>query len=671
MIEKITSFRETPMQQQQFLELATAETAKEIFWAEIQPAPVGEETVALENALNRVLSRDVHAALNVPYFDRSNFDGFAVRAADTFGAEETAPISLSIHDETLACGVVPHQEVKPGTATLIATGGVIPRGADAVMMVEHTQPAADGSIQILRSVVPGEGISFAGSDIGADEIVLRKGDRLSSRETGTLAALGVDPVWVWKRPRVAVISTGDELIAPGTPMAVGKVFDTNGVVIAHALAEIGCEAVPFGIVPDDEARLIDTLHQAMDCDFIILSGGTSKGAGDLNYRAVQRIGRPGILVHGVALKPGKPLCLASLQGTPTAILPGFPTSALFTFTHFIVPMLQTMAGQPQAETVTVSATVPQKINATRGRTDFHLVSLVKGREGLSAYSMGSGSGSITTFARADGFIEIPRQTEIVEAGSRIIVTLTGRSIQAADLIIIGSHCVGVDLLVGEVRKQGYAVKFIPVGSMGGIRAISRGECDLAGSHLMDEKTGIYNAHLLNDSLTLVKGYRRNQGIVFRKGDHRFNDIHQDLDGTLAKIVADPSLRMINRNRGSGTRVLLDQILGDHQPPGFLSEAKTHNAVAAAIAQSRADWGLAIRSVAENLDLGFHPYQDEEYDFVVLNDSADKPSVRCFLTTLRRPDIRQALDRVGLREINGPCHGIHSEKSRSLGMSSRA
>lgn len=634
------------MKQTQFLELATAEAAEKLFWQEIRPAPVGEEALPLDKALYRVLARDIVAELNVPFFDRSNFDGFAVKAADTFGAEETAPIHLMLNREVLSCGVTPSEEVKPGTATIIATGGVIPRGADAVVMVEHTMPD-EGGIKLLKSVVPGEGVSFAGSDIGADEIVLRRGDRLSSRETGTLAALGIENVWVWKRPRVGVISTGNELIRPGEAMQVGKVYDSNGVVICHALEEIGCEPVSFGIVPDDEAQLLEVLNQALQLDFIILSGGTSKGAGDLNYRAVQKIGHPGILVHGVALKPGKPLCLASLHGTPVAILPGFPTSALFTFTKFVAPVLQVMSGQPFADKESVRATVPFKINSVKGRTEFNLVSLVKGTSGYSLYPMGGGSGSITTFARADGFIEIPRETEIVEAGTEFEVWLLGNSIKAADLIIIGSHCVGVDFLIGELQRQGFLVKFIAVGSMGGIRAIKRGECDLAGTHLMDEKTGIYNTYLLNDDLLLVKGYRRNQGIVFRKNDERFAGIETDFPGTMSKLLADPAVRMINRNRGSGTRVLLDQILGDRQPPGFLSEAKAHNTVAAAVAQFRADWGMAIRSVADNLDLGFFPYQDEEYDFMIAKASITKPAVQALLNLLKSTATSQKLLDLGL------------------------
>lgn len=635
------------MKQKQFLNLTTAEDAEDIIWKRVQPKPVGEETVLLNDSLKRVLSQDVVSAVNVPFFDRSNFDGYAVKAENTFGAEETEPVSLKLNSEILACGVLPHQTVEDGTATVIATGGVIPRGANAVLMVENSLPAKAG-IDVIRSLVPGEGVSFAGSDIGLDEIILHAGEKLTSRKTGTLAAIGQNEVKVWKKPRVGILSTGDEIISPGHPMEIGKVFDSNGVMIAHALEELGCEPVRLGIIPDDEQKLESALLNAIELDFIILSGGTSKGAGDLNYQVVEKMGNPGIIIHGVALKPGKPLCVAIVNGTPLVILPGFPTSALFTFSRFIAPVLRVMAGEQPEDDRSLKATLPIKINSDKGRTEFNLVNVVRGKEGYSAYSVGKGSGSITSFCNADGFIEIPRQTEILQAGTEVTVQLSTGSGKPADLIVIGSHCVGMDFLMSLLQKEGFLTKFIPVGSMGGVRAAKRGECDIAGSHLMDEKTGVYNSYLLNEEQRLVKGYRRNQGILYRTDDNRFKNISVDFAQTMKSTLADDSMRMINRNRGSGTRVLLDQIVGSHRPAGYLNDAKSHNAVAATIAQNRADWGMAIRSVAENLDLGFYPYQDEEYDFVIPNDSLEKPAVKVFLEIIKYPSTIRALDRMGLK-----------------------
>ena len=640
------------MKQQQFLNLATAEEAEERFWEAVQPQPLGEELVMLEDAHGRILACDIVARHNVPYFDRSNFDGFALRAEDTFGAQETAPILLTLNPEILACGVVPQEDVAPGTATTISTGGVLPRGADGVVMIENTFPfknaePAENMIQVLKPIVPNAGVSLAGSDIGAGEVVLRIGELLGYRETGTLAALGEANVSVWRRPKVAVISTGDELIAPGEQMEMGKVYDSNSTVIAHAVEELGCEAVRFGIVPDDEAQLETVLRKALALDFVLLSGGTSKGEGDLNYRVFEKFRNPGVLVHGVSLKPGKPLCLAVLDGIPAAILPGFPTSSTFTFSKFIAPVLRKLAGLTPERSAHVQANVPLRLNSDKGRTEFNLVHLVRNEDGFSAYSTGKGSGSITGFARADGFMEIPRTTEMLEAGEDTTIHLLGESTRPSDLMIIGSHCVGLDFLLGEMQKRGVSCKFLAVGSMGGILAAQRGECDLAGTHLLDEASNQYNSHLLTAELTLIKGYRRSQGLLFRKDDSRFALVKQNFQETIRQLMEDQNVRMINRNLGSGTRVLLDRLLAGQRPSGFFQEAKSHNSVAAAITHKRADWGIAIRSVAEDSGLDFFPMQDEEYDFIIPNKRLKRQEVRQFINLLQEANIQTQLNKLGL------------------------
>ena len=640
------------MKQKQFLNLATAEEAEKRFWEAVMPRPCGEEQVSLQDARGRVLARDVIARYNVPYFDRSNFDGYAVRAEDTFGAQETAPVCLSLNSEVLACGVVPQNSVTKGTATMIATGGVIPRGADAVVMIENTLPldendSGDKAVNILKPVVPTGGISLAGSDIGAGEAVLRVSDRLGYRETGTLAALGDEKVWVWKRPKVGIISTGDELIAPGEKMELGKVYDSNAMVITHAVEELGCEHLCFGIVPDNEQQLEKAVRKALGADFIILSGGTSKGEGDLNYRVFEKFSNPGILVHGVSLKPGKPLCLAVLEGTPAAILPGFPASATFTFSKFIDPILRAMSGLPPEQKTIVKASVPARLNSDKGRTEFHLVHLVRNSEGLKAYSTGKGSGSITGFARADGFMEIPRNTEMIEAGQNVTIQLLGEAARPPDLMFIGSHCVGLDYLMGEMQKRGVSCRFLAVGSMGGVMAAKRGECDISGVHLLDEDSGMYNQHFLTPELHLQKGYRRNQGLLFRIDDENFANCNSNFEKTFQQVISNSEIHMINRNRGSGTRVLLDRYLTDQQPSGFFQEAKSHNSVAAAVAQKRADWGFAIHSVAEDSGLGFIPIQDEEYDFVIPKERLQRPEVARFLSLLEEKDIQKKLSELGL------------------------
>jgi putative molybdopterin biosynthesis protein len=652
------------LQQEQVLDVIDRDEAEQRFHAVLDLRPLEAETIPLVQALGRVLAQDVVAPLDVPSFDRANVDGFALRAEDTFGATEDRPLTLRLNPEVLATGIEPRLPILPGTATAIATGAVVPRGADAVVMIEHTEATPDGLL-VRRPVAPGANITFAGTDIGRGETVLRRGELLTSRETGVLAALGLAQAAVVRRPRVAIVSTGDEIIPAGAAMRPGLVYDSNATILADAVRELGGEPVPFGIVPDERAALERTLHQALACDVVLLSGGTSKGAGDLSYRVVADLGPPGIVAHGVALKPGKPLCLAAVhrqpRTVPVAVLPGFPTSAIFTFHEFIAPVLRRLAGRRDDPAAVVQARLPMRVNSERGRTEYLLVGLVEttssalasgSPEGvwkpllneLVAYPMGKGSGSVTTFSRADGFVVIPRQREYLEAGDLVAVHLLSQGLRPADLVVIGSHCVGLDYLLGRLYDQGFRSKFLAVGSTGGLAAARRGECDLAGIHLLDPKTNTYNRPYLTDDLLLLPGYRRLQGLVFRRGDLRFAG--RSVAEAVAVALADPACVLVNRNRGSGTRVLIDRLLGNARPPGFLTEARSHNAVATAVAQGRADWGLAIATVATDAGLGFLPYQDEHYDFVIPRNRWDRPAVQAFRELLTQEETRQALAEQG-------------------------
>jgi len=652
-----------PLHQEQFLNVIDRDEAERRFHAVLDLRPLAAEEVPLAQAWGRVLAGDVIAPLDVPGFDRSDVDGFAVRAEDTFGASEDQPRTLTLNAEVLATGVVPAQRVAPGTATAIATGAVVPRGADAVVMIEHTD-ADGGTLLVRRPLAPGANSTFAGTDIGRGETVLRRGELLTSRETGVLAALGLPTLSVVRRPRVAVVSTGNEIIPPGSPMRPGLVYDSNATILADAVRELGGEPVPFDIVPDDQAVLENVLRRALACDVVLLSGGTSKGAGDLSYRVVARLGRPGLVAHGVALKPGKPLCLAAVhcpdpaqdrgpRTVPVVILPGFPTSAIFTFHEFVAPVIRRLGGRPEDPAGVVQARLPLRVNSQRGRTEYLLVGLVHrppaagaAEPELVAYPMGKGSGSVTTFSRADGFLVIPRQREYLEAGDTVAVHLLGRDLRPADLVVIGSHCVGLDHLLGRLQEAGFRSKFLAVGSTGGLAAARRGECDLAGIHLLDPATNTYNRPYAGDDLVLLTGYGRLQGILYRCGDPRFEG--RAVAGAVAAALADPECVLVNRNRGSGTRVLIDRLLGAARPAGYLTEARSHNAVAAAVAQGRADWGVAIDTVARDAGLGFLPLQEECYDFVVPRDRLARPAVTAFAKLLDDPGTRRSLAGLGFR-----------------------
>jgi putative molybdopterin biosynthesis protein len=637
-------------QQQQFLHVIDRDEAERRFHAALRLAPLESESVALAEALGRVLAEDVVARVDVPSFDRSNFDGFAVRAADTYGAQEESPKLLRLLAEIIATAVVPQIEVEPGDAVEIATGGMLPRGADAIVMVEHADTDGD-ELLVRRAVNAGFGVSFAGTDISAGETVLRRGDRLTSRETGVLAAIGETTVVVRRRPRVAVISTGDEIIPPGEPMRAGLVYDSNARVIADAVRELGGVPIELGIVSDDADQLRAKLRDAIaSCDVVLLSGGTSKGAGDISYRVVRELDDPGVVAHGVALKPGKPTCLAVTGGKPVVILPGFPTSAIFTFHEFVAPVLRKLAGLPDENREVLTARLAVKVNSEIGRTEYLLVGLVERGEGelprYSAFPMGKGSGSVTAFSRADGFVTIPRHQELLDAGETVDVRLLGRDLHAADLVVIGSHCVGLDFLLGKLHEQGFHTKCLAVGSTAGLDAVRRGECDLAGIHLFDPETGKYNSPFLTDELELIPGYRRMQGVLFRRGDERFEG--RTAEQAVAAVKQQPDCVMMNRNQGSGTRILIDRLLEGAKPSGYAVQARNHNAIAAAVSQGRADWGVAIQFVAEQAGLAFLPLAEEQYDFVTPRSRSAKPVIAALKQLLADPDIRRQLADRGFR-----------------------
>ncbi len=635
--------------QTQFLNVVTRDEATAKFREHLRLRPLGKEVVPLGEALHRVLAEDIVAEVDVPGFDRSNVDGFAMQASDSFGAMEETPRIVRLNSEVLAPGIVPDKAIVSGFATPIATGGMLPRGADAALMVEYSELVESDSGQIIeigRPVTPGENVSYAGTDIARGETVLRGGQYLTSREIGVLAALGLAEISVYRRPRIAIFSTGNEIVAPGNPLRPGAVYDSNAAIIGAAVEELGGVAVHLGVIPDDEDALAQALERGLQSDAVVFSGGTSKGAGDLSYRVVHGLRNPGVIAHGVALKPGKPICLAVTESKPVVILPGFPTSAIFTFHEFLAPVLRAYAGLPLERRQSVSATLPMQVNSERGRTEYLLVGLVEGQQGFSAYPMGKGSGSVTTFSGADGFITIDQHTEILDAGSTVSVQLLGHRLDPADLVIIGSHCVGTDLLIGKLMREGIRAKSLYIGSMGGLAAAKREECDIAGVHLMDPATGEYNRPLLTNALSLVPGYGRMQGIVYRQGDARFEG--KRLDEALRVAQREVDCVMVNRNAGSGTRIIVDKLLGGLRPSGYGTQTKSHNAVAAAVSQGRADWGVAIDTVARQYGLGFIPIQEEQYDFIVPTARLKRPAVVAFCALLADEQVRQELRGLGFR-----------------------
>ncbi len=662
------------MERKIFRELVSVEDARKLFREHFNPQPREVEAVSLEECAGRVLAENVEAAIDVPPFDRASMDGFAVRAEDLYGAEEDHPLSLRIVGR-IGAGEEPKIGVGLGEAVEVSTGAPMPRGANAVVMVEYTWQG-DSSLKVYRAVVPGENIAAAGSDIMAGELILRRGDLLSPRETGVLAALGVARVNVFSRPVVAVLSTGNEVVEPGKPLRFGKIYDINSRTVADSVAENGGVPVFMGIVGDDAGEMRRRLEEAVgSADLVLTSGGTSAGVGDLLYRIVGGLGEPGILVHGVSARPGKPLIIAVVGGKPVFGLPGYPTSALMMFHLFVRPVLREMAGLGEAERRTVRASAPERILSSGGRREYMPVNVIRDEAGrFSVYPVPGGSGSITTLAEADGFIEIPEGKAFFDEGEDVEVELFGAGLKPADLMIIGSHCVGVDVLLDVMRRRGYGFKckVVNTGSSGGLAAVRRGEADLAGTHLLDEASGTYNVPFLErfgvaDKAVLVRGYNREQGLVVAKGNPKGIGGVED--------ITREGVSFINRNQGSGTRILLDMLLGRiarersqgfeeivGRIDGYRVESKSHSGVAVAVLQGKADVGLAIRAVADMYGLGFIPVADECYDFLVRRERMGKDAVRAFLGVLRSEEFKAALRSrtTGLEPTEETGHIIYPE-----------
>jgi molybdenum cofactor synthesis domain-containing protein len=410
-----------------FRKLLSFDEAKQLLKQKISAPPVGTEQVSISEAHNRVLAQDIASLMNIPPFNRSTVDGYAVKAADTFSASEDKPVSLRFCGH-VAIGESPSVVVEKGLAAEIVTGAPLPDGADSVVMVEYTNRRGN-KVLVHRPVSIGENMMAAGSDIRKNETVLKKGRILGSREIGVLAAIGLTEVCVYRRPKVAVLSTGAEVVAPGEPLPPGKIYDINAHTLSAAVQESGGEPINLGIIPDKKDKLKKALEEALDsADAVITSGGVSVGPKDFTPQVVDSLGKPGVIMSGVAVKPGKPLTIAVIDGKPVFSLPGNPTSSLFMFNVFVRPILVKLAGGTEEELPKVKAVAAQKMFPARGRRTFVMVNLTYDKTGTLIVSpVPTGlSGAITTLAKADGFVEISEKQQFIDAGTEIDVYLFGK-----------------------------------------------------------------------------------------------------------------------------------------------------------------------------------------------------------------------------------------------------
>ena len=405
----------------------TPEEAEKTIQKHFRAIPVEVEVISTDEAYGRVLAEDIISMLDVPPFDRSKVDGYAVNSLDTFRANELQPIKLRMLGHVSA-GEVSHLKVRRGCTVEIATGAPLPKGADAVVVLEDAH-REDDKVKIFRSAAPSENVLKKGFDIKRGELVLRKFQQITVRELGVMAAIGLTKVKVFKRPRVAVISTGNELIEPGKPLPQAKIYDINRSTLTASISECGCLPVIFGIIKDSPREIKRALEKALTTtDFVITSGSTSAGVEDVLPKILGELGKPGVVVRGLSTKPGKPTTIAVLDGKMVCALPGHPSSALTVFGLLVRPILRKMAGFITETTgFTVSAKAATRIFPAKGRRTYAPVRLVKGSSGeLVAYAIPAESGAITTLAKADGFIEIPETREFIEKGEKVEVHLLGQ-----------------------------------------------------------------------------------------------------------------------------------------------------------------------------------------------------------------------------------------------------
>ena len=407
-----------------FRKLLPFDKAKSIIEKNISRQPIGIEKVTLSNSHKRILAQDIISLNNIPPFNRSIVDGYAVKAEETFNASEENPVCLEYCGQ-VDIGKPPNIIIKKGMAAEIVTGAPIPKGSDSVIMIEYTTRKGN-NVLVHRPVTINENVMAAGSDIRKNETVLKKNRFLGYKEIGIIAALGMKEVVVFKKPRVAVLSTGAEVVAPGELLTYGKIYDINAYALSAAVRESGGEPINMGIIPDKKNELIKSLRYALDTtDMVITSGGVSVGPKDFTPEIVDSLGNPGLLIHGVAVKPGKPFTFALIQKKPVFSLPGNPTSALFMFIIFVAPILVKLSGKSEEGLMRIKAITSEKFFSARGRRTFIMVNLGHDKNGkLIARPVPTGlSGAITTLAKANGFIEISDRQQFIEEGTEVDVFL--------------------------------------------------------------------------------------------------------------------------------------------------------------------------------------------------------------------------------------------------------
>jgi molybdenum cofactor synthesis domain-containing protein len=627
---------------QTYRNLKPLNEAKEIFFSRFKSFLLKTECVPVRQALGRLLVDPVKAVRSVPAYNAAAVDGIAVRAAATFSAFPETPVVLTAG----------------ANAVQVNTGDPLPEGADAVVMIEKVE-LTDDRCEIRESVYPWQNVRKMGEDIIKGEILLPAYHRIRAFDQGALLAAGILSVQVYRKPRVLIIPTGDEIVPPEEvqdPIQPGVILEVNGQVLASMIAECGAEGTLAKIVPDDLDKIKEAIKSgfADGYDVILTIAGSSAGSEDFTPAALAQLGE--LLVHGVTVMPGKPTLLAAMQDRPVVGIPGYPVSAVVSFREFVRPLLFQIQGLQAPDPEKIEAYIGRKLPSKPGLEEHVRVILGKVGERVIAIPLTGGAGMMTSLVRADGILRIaPEVSGYSEGEKATIELLTGAKALNHRLLAIGSHDLTIDLLASSIKERSegrITISSSNIGSMGGLMAVEKGITHFAGSHLLDTQTGDYNRSYLkrflkNTPVALVTLVHRWQGLMIAKGNPK--GIRGIADLTRSDIA------FINRQPGSGTRILLDYELqkAGMDPAaiaGYKSEEYTHMSVAMAVTSGRADVGLGIMAAAQALSLDFIPVSRERYDLVIPSDLLNDERIVLLLEIIRSSKFIEQVLELGGYEV---------------------
>ena len=602
--------------------------------------PLSGETIKVIDSLGRVTSSAVTAKISSPFYHSSAMDGYAVRFTDTFGASERTPKRLKLGEQ----------------AVYVDTGEPIPDGFNAVIMIEDVNivrsqtnpplpPFSKGGrgeineyIEIIASVTPWQHVRVIGDDIVATELILPENHRVRPVDLGAMLAGRHVDVMVRRKPKVVIIPTGTEIVEPGAALQKGDIIEYNSRILGGLVSEWGGEPVRFRIIPDSLEELKKAILEAHGKgDLIIINAGSAAGSDDFTAKAISELGD--VILHGVSIKPGKPVILGWVKGKPVLGIPGYPVSAYITFSLFAKPLIYKWQGLEVEEPEILKAKISRQVASTPGQEEFLRVKVGKVGDNFIATPVSRGAGVLMSLVRADGFVRIPAMSEGLGAGTEIDVELMRSKGDIENTIVcIGSHDNALDLLANILKKRypGFSLSSAHVGSMGGLMALKRGEAHIAGTHLLDEETGEYNItyikRVLSDKKTLlINLVYREQGLLVPKGNPKNIKGFEDL--TRDDVV------FVNRQSGAGTRLLTDKCLRElninpDDVKGYEREEYTHMSVASAVLTGLADTGLAILASARALNLDFVPVAKERYDLAIPREFFETEMLRCLLKIIK-------------------------------------